>query len=253
MGQKNTVATIATIIVAVLALGTTLFLLYQMSQDKTESGFTAFIPSEEVNNEMNDNAITLVKNNCEIFRLYYLKGVPHEKEPYNNIPDDGYYTAASDTYATYSDIEALVNKTFTDSEAKRILTNARGDDKAVYANRDGKLGISVEYIDETGTFKPIEYNKSWSSPKVSLKPVSNTECQVIITLSYIDDNSSSTTSAATTTVTTANTTSETSTADTTTSAEATSSSAESVVDEELVLNATMLKINGEWKFSKLVY
>ena len=70
---------------------------------------------------MNMNAVTLIKNNCEVFRIYLQYGLPHQAEPYNNVPEDGYYTVKSDSYKTFSDIETLVNSTFVGKEAKRIL------------------------------------------------------------------------------------------------------------------------------------
>ena len=68
-------------------------------------------------------------------------------EPYNNVPEDGYYTVKSDSYKTFSDIETLVNSTFVEKEAKRILTNINGDDVAVYAEEtddDGNKGIGID-------------------------------------------------------------------------------------------------------------
>ena len=123
MSKKNTAATIATIIVAVLAIATTLFLLYQTSQQQIQENQYNYVPSDEVNEEMNMNAVTLIKNNCEVFRIYLQYGLPHQAEPYNNVPEDGYYTVKSENYKTFSDIETLVNSTFVEKEAKRILTN----------------------------------------------------------------------------------------------------------------------------------
>ena len=121
MSKKNTAATIATIIVAVLAIATTLFLLYQTSQQQIQENQYNYVPSDEVNEEMNMNAVTLIKNNCEVFRIYLQYGLPHQAEPYNNVPEDGYYTVKSENYKTFSDIETLVNSTFVEKEAKRIL------------------------------------------------------------------------------------------------------------------------------------
>ena len=61
MSKKNTAATIATIIVAVLAIATTLFLLYQTSQQQIQENQYNYVPSDEVNEEMNMNAVTLIK------------------------------------------------------------------------------------------------------------------------------------------------------------------------------------------------
>lgn len=147
MSKKNTAATIATIIVAVLAIATTLFLLYQTSQQQIQENQYNYVPSDEVNEEMNMNAVTLIKNNCEVFRIYLQYGLPHQAEPYNNVPEDGYYTVKSENYKTFSDIETLVNSTFVEKEAKRILTNINGDDVAVYAEEtddDGNKGIGLD-------------------------------------------------------------------------------------------------------------
>ena len=144
MSKKNTAATIATIIVAVAAIATTLFLLYQTSQQQIQDSSYTFVPSAEVEEEMNMNAVTLIKNNCEVFRIYLQYGLSHQEEPYGNLPEDGYYTVVSDTYKTMADIEKLVNETFIEKEAKRILTNINGDDIAVYAEEtddDGNKGI----------------------------------------------------------------------------------------------------------------
>ena len=62
MTKKNTAATIVTIIVALLAIGATLFLLYKMSQEQAQENDYVYVPTEEINNEMNDNAVILVKN-----------------------------------------------------------------------------------------------------------------------------------------------------------------------------------------------
>ena len=105
MSKKNTAATIATIIVAVLAIATTLLLLYLTSQQQIQETSYTFVPSAEVEEEMNMNAVTLIKNNREVFRIYLQYGLSHQEEPYGNLPEDGYYTVISDTYKTMADIE----------------------------------------------------------------------------------------------------------------------------------------------------
>ena len=228
MSKKNTAATIATIIVAVLAIATTLFLLYQTSQQQIQENQYNFVPSDEVNEEMNMNAVTLIKNNCEVFRIYLQYGLPHQAEPYNNVPEDGYYPVKSDSYKTFSDIETLVNSTFVEKEAKRILTNINGDDVAVYAEEtddDGNKGIGLDakMVDENGRFKAIAYDYTWSSAKFTLHPKANTECDIIVELNPAE---------------------ETSSADT-------SSGSES--DNTKKITANMLKVNGQWRLQKLVY
>lgn len=228
MSKKNTAATIATIIVAVLAIATTLFLLYQTSQQQIQENQYNYIPSDEVNEEMNMNAVTLIKNNCEIFRIYLQYGLPHQAEPYNNVPEDGYYTIKSDSYKTMSDIEKLVNSTFVEKEAKRILTDINGDNIAVYAeetDEDGNKGIGLDMnmVDENGRFKALDYGYTWSNARFTLHPKSNTECDIIVELNSAEETSS---------------------------ADTTSSGSESNIKK---VTANMLKVNGEWRLQKLVY
>lgn len=228
MSKKNTAATIATIIVAVLAIATTLFLLYQTSQQQIQENQYNYIPSDDVNEEMNMNAVTLIKNNCEIFRIYLQYGLPHQAEPYNNVPEDGYYTVKSDSYKTMSDIEKLVNSTFVEKEAKRILTDINGDNIAVYAeetDEDGNKGIGLDMnmVDENGRFKALDYGYTWSNARFTLHPKSNTECDIIVELNSAEETSS---------------------------ADTTSSGSESSIKK---VTANMLKVNGEWRLQKLVY
>ena len=228
MSKKNTAATIATIIVAVLAIATTLFVLYQTSQQQIQENQYNYIPSDEVNEEMNMNAVTLIKNNCEIFRIYLQYGLPHQAEPYNNVPEDGYYTVKSDSYKTMSDIEKLVNSTFVEKEAKRILTDINGDNIAVYAeetDEDGNKGIGLDMnmVDENGRFKALDYGYTWSNARFTLHPKSNTECDIIVELNSAEETSS---------------------------ADTTSSGSESSIKK---VTANMLKVNGEWRLQKLVY
>ena len=228
MSKKNTAATIATIIVAVLAIATTLFLLYQTSQQQIQENQYNYIPSDEVNEEMNMNAVTLIKNNCEIFRIYLQYGLPHQAEPYNNVPEDGYYTVKSDSYKTMSDIEKLVNSTFVEKEAKRILTDINGDNIAVYAeetDEDGNKGIGLDMnmVDENGRFKALDYGYTWSNARFTLHPKSNTECDIIVELNSAEETSS---------------------------ADTTSSGSESNIKK---VTANMLKVNGQWRLQKLVY
>lgn len=228
MSKKNTAATIATIIVAVLAIATTLFLLYQTSQQQIQENQYNYIPSDEVNEEMNMNAVTLIKNNCEIFRIYLQYGLPHQAEPYNNVPEDGYYTVKSDSYKTMSDIEKLINSTFVEKEAKRILTDINGDNIAVYAeetDEDGNKGIGLDMnmVDENGRFKALDYGYTWSNARFTLHPKSNTECDIIVELNSAEETSS---------------------------ADTTSSGSESSIKK---VTANMLKVNGEWRLQKLAY
>lgn len=221
MTKKNTAATIVTIIVALLAIGATLFLLYKMSQEQAQENDYVYVPTEEINNEMNDNAVILVKNNCEVFRVFLQYGLAYEPEPYNNLPEDKLYTVKSDKYTTMADLEKLVKSTFVEKEAERILTNVNGNG-AVFAeetNYSGEkgIGLAMEMVDKDGRFKGIAYDYSWTSPRVILKPQSATACNIEIEL-----------------------TKET-------------AREESSDGNSIKLTATMTKVNGKWLLEKLVY
>lgn len=127
-----------------------------------------------------------------------------------------------------ADLEKLVNSTFVDTEAKRILTNVNGNG-AVYAEEtddDGNkgIGLSVEMVDSNGRFKAYDYGFSWTNPIVSLSPKSNTECDINIELAAENIENS------------------------TVSGSESSGSASSKK-----FTATMLKVNGNWRLQKLAY
>lgn len=218
MTRKNTVATVATIIVALLALGAAFFLLYKMSEDQARENDYVYVPSAQINAEMNDNAIRLVKNNCEIFRVFLQYGLSYEPEPYNNLPEDGFYSVKSDKYASMADLEKLVKTTFVEKEANRILENANGNG-AVFSEEtreDGStgIGLSMNMVDNNGHFKGIAYDYSWTNPKVLLRPVSNTECDIEIELERENKDNDG---------------------------------------NPAKLTATMIKANGNWYLQKLTY
>lgn len=220
MQRKNTAATIITIIVAALAITTSLFLLYKMSENHTESDYAGYYPTEELRDEMTNNATTLIGNNYEVFKLFLYRGLPFQEEPYGNKPEDGLYEVKSDTYKTMSDIEELVKNTFVEKEANRILTDVN-DNGAVFAEKtlvDGEkvLGIRSDLIDSYNHFIGIEYYYTWENAQFDIKPISNTECDIRIILTSTDP----------------------------------ANSTEDVTGE---IKTTMLKVNGKWLLQKLTY
>ncbi len=245
MSRKNTAATIITIVIAALAIATTLFLLYQMSQTEVQENTPgSFIPSDEVNDEMNENATRLVKNNCEVFRVFLQYGLTHEAEPYNNKPDDGYYTVSADTYKDMASLKKLVEETFVEKEAERILTDVGGNG-AVYAEQeDGTLGISEKCIDEKGNFKGMEYGYSWTNATVTLLPVSNTECDITIELAAEDGTGGSAAVGSPNSTQSSPTSAD-------SSADSSAQSAASAAPKTFTV--TMIKANGTWLLEKLAY
>lgn len=208
-----------------------------MSNEQNSNPNHSFIPSKEVNEEMTDNATALVKNNYEIFRIFLYRGLPHQEEPYNNVPEDGLYEVKDDTYKSMSDIENLVKATFVDSEAERILTDVNGAG-AVFSEKttddDRKvIGLNADLVDSRNRFKGIEYSYSWENARFELAPKSNTECEILIHLSAIAGADTSDIQSAASS-----------------GSEADTSSADG---NEKTLTAVMNKVNGSWRLMKLVY
>lgn len=262
MTKKNTAATIITIIVAVLALATTLFLLYKMSQSEIDNTSGGFVPSEEISEEMETNATILVKNNYEVFKVFLYRGLPHQEEPYNNVPEDGLYEVKDENYKTMADLEKLVKSTFVEKEAERILTDANGNGP-VYSEKtndsDEKvIGLNADMVDKYDRFAGIDYAYTWENAKFMLTPKSNTECNITIELAAKTDDSSDSSSEVSSDSSEASVSSASSASSdvsSDSSADAASSADESSSDDSTAkkLNAVMLKVNGEWRLQKLVY
>ena len=242
---------IATIIVAVAAVVLAIVAVMTLNKDSGNTGSTpsasadpAFKPTDELIEECQYAAHDLVKNNYEIVRLFVTEGLPRYDEPYGNLPDDGIYTVNSTDYSSLAEIEALVNSTFVNSEAERILTNIDGNGMAVYKNRQIYVDLPEDtaetstaaaetsetasrphYTTETvlginANFKPdTDYNKDWSSCSIAVLPLSETECRLTVYLGGLGESSEGSES----------------------------------VDPENVLETQMVKINGEWKLSVFVY
>ena len=138
--------------------------------------------SEELSEEMKDEATKLLSNNYAILKLYYTKGMNHKDEPYGNTPEDGYYTVDSKKYSSLAELEALVDETFTEEQANIIKTDSLGYGP-IYKERDnGSLGIIAN-------FTPMPYERSWDNPTFSIEPVSETECNIAVTIREKSDDS----------------------------------------------------------------
>lgn len=138
--------------------------------------------SEELSEEMKDEATKLLSNNYTILKLYYTKGMEHKDEPYGNTPEDGYYTVDSNKYSSIQELEALVDETFTEEQANVVKTDPLGYGP-IYKERDnGDLGIIAN-------FTPMPYDRSWDNPTFSIKPVSEKECSIDVTIREKSDDS----------------------------------------------------------------
>ncbi len=184
-GNNNTAAIVATAIVAVLAICAAFFAVIKLTEAPAEPAQTTtlapdviptdFEPTEELVNEIKDAASAKLTSNFEVLKLYMTRGLSYEAEPYNNKPEDGYYTVSDSTYTSYAQIEALVKGTFSAEEAERILTDCNGKG-AVYKDRSsGKLGISEK-------FKAADYDLTWENVQFKVTPLSETESAVSVYL-----------------------------------------------------------------------
>ena len=139
-------------------------------------------PDRELANEMMDAVTDLIFDNYTVLRLYYTKGMNHKDEPYGNAPEDGYYTVDSDTYSSLSQIEEIVDRTYTAECAEDIKTNPLGYG-AIYKTRDnGTLGIIAGYT-------PMQYTRSWENPQFEIDPISDDNCKISITIHEKSDDS----------------------------------------------------------------
>ena len=213
--SKNLTATIVTVIVALMAACAVFFLVWtagNQSQQQQEIN-QEYVPTEEVADEMKQAATDLLKGNYEVFRLFYTKGISYQEEPYGNLPEDGFYTCADDTYKTYADMESFVKSVFVEAEAQRILTASRAAyqpkiDGPVYGDDGGKLGLSADFVDENG-FVAIDYDYSWANPTFTIEPKSDIECGLVIVLKDSSGN-------------------------------------------DVVCSGLMLKVNGQWRLNELI-
>ena len=245
---KSSVSTIvATAIVALAAVAAIIVLLVmnKSSEGDTDRGNSNisvdYKDTQEFADECGENAQKLVAGNYKVLRLFISEGLPHKDEPYGNRPEDGFYTAVSDEFKTYEDLESFVRSIFIEQEANRILTNMPLDPAAVYGGVGGNAGKMElyrsrdEYVDASAagsgtsyvkqsvlginmSFKPYtDYKKPWGSTSIRIVPVSEEECELTIYLGADKDVDLSS------------------------------------VEDTDILNTKMVKENGEWRLAELVF
>ncbi len=224
--QKASLApVISTIIVALLAIGVAVAAILIMTGDNDNNGTgaqnngssasdTVFKPSQELVSECTYAAHDLVAASYRVVKLFVTQGLDHLDEPYGNRPEDGLYTVSSTEFTTLDQIQTLVKSVYTEEEAQRILTNVDGNGLAVYQNRerlvkvektdpgtseataeaapestsDGSVQYTTEYVlGISEDFTPAEnYKKDWSSCRIAVTPLSETECKLVVYLDGLD-------------------------------------------------------------------
>lgn len=269
--SRSSVSTIiATACVAVAAVAAIVVLIVMtkgsVGAQPTDSdgSVVSFEATQALVDECGKNAQELLIGNYSIVRLFVTEGLAHKNEPYGNRPEDGLYTVDSGEFKTFEEVEALVRSIFVEEEADRILTRMPSDPAAaqngasgasgdvsgseliaVYAPREVYVNTADEEADvsmpkvpevvipstESGpsyvkksvlgiseAFKPYtDYKKPWESYSIKLDPVSEEECNITV---YLGSNKDVDLSS---------------------------------VEETDILNTKMVKTNGEWRLTELVY
>ncbi len=220
--QKVSLAPIiSTIIVAVLAIVVAVVAIVlitsedgpssQSTPDTGVSAPAAFAPTQEQVDECTYAAHDLVAAHYKAVRLFVTEGLDHLPEPYGNEPDGGYYTVDSAAYKTLDDITELLNSIYTAEKSASILTDLDGKGIQVYKNREilvkveetyeGTAEPTAEATDDSGSvqyateyvlgihmdFVPAaDYGKDWSTCRIAVTPVSETECKLVVYLNGVD-------------------------------------------------------------------
>jgi len=201
-------AFIATIVVALLAIAAAVFAFRSVSGEELpeipDDNFTAYNPSQELEDEMFREAERLITNNHTIVRLFLTHGVPVIKEPYANTtdrplgnpPEDGYFYSASPTFRTFEEVEELVRETFLPDEAVRIINNEL-DNEPYFSdygrifgekreNRDGvTLGINEKFALDLyrNPYFSADFPINWEERvSLNLTALAADECELRVTL-----------------------------------------------------------------------
>ncbi len=187
MAKKKQTVNIPSLIITgvavLLAVSAVIFLLFFMKHSEenqpveTTPAETEFNPPSELLQSAKLAAPDLLTNNYKAYQ-YFTQGMSYEQEPYGNKPEDGFYTCSNDTYKTFEQFSDFIKSIYVEKTAEKLLTDPFGKGP-VFADDNGKLGISYEFI-ESGR---VEDNGiSWENGRYSFTLTSETECDVEINL-----------------------------------------------------------------------
>lgn len=222
--MKTNGALISTIVLAAAAVAAVIVFIALKGNgaqgNQSDGSVVTFEATQELADECGKNAQELVKKNYEVIKLFVTQGVSHLPEPYGNSPESGYFEADSSEYKSFDQVENLVKSVYTAQEAERVLTkmpadpsNAGGNLIAVYASRKS-LSDGSAVLGVNELFKPNKaYNKNWSSISIKAVPTSEEECSVTV---YLGDDASN-------------------------------------VSDSDIFKTKMIKENGEWRLSEIMY
>ena len=184
--QQNIPAIIITVIAALLAAAAVIFLVYTISNSERDdeeeppviTEDPGFVPDADLIEEMEQAAYDLLPENYKVYQ-YLTQGMSYKEEPYGNKPEDGFYTCVNEDYPTFEAFSEYVRSVYTSATAEKLLTDPFGKG-AVYGDDNGELGLSAEF--EAAT----EPGLSWADVSFVCTPVSETECDIEVTLKDAD-------------------------------------------------------------------
>lgn len=184
----NIPSLIITIIAAVLAIGAVIFLVVAMNSDNNNepdepdivvNTTPVFQATQELVDRTQQAAYDLLPENYKVYQ-YLTRGMTHEEEPYGNLPEDGFYTCVSDDFKSFDDFSKYVRSIFTEETAEKLLTDPFGSGPVYGVDDTGALGLSSE-------FTPVsDSGLSWADVTFLCTPVSDTQCDVKVTLQDAD-------------------------------------------------------------------
>lgn len=133
-----------------------------------------FTPTQELITEVETAAYNLLPKNYKIYQ-YFTNGMGIKEEPYGNLPEDGFYTCVNDEYKTFDELCELIRSTYVDKTASTLISDPFGYGP-VYGDDNGELGLSVNFKERESS------GLSWEETKYVCNPISETECDIEITL-----------------------------------------------------------------------
>lgn len=184
--KKNSASTSSLIITAVavlLAVAAVIFVIITFaggnkdqgeSSDPTQTQGVSVNVSDEIMSSMTQAANDLLPKNYKVYQ-YLTNGMTVKAEPYGNIPEDGFYTCINPDFDNFDKFCEYVKSIYTSSVAQKLLTDPFGNGP-VYGNDNGELGLSVNFV------ASAEEGNSWSDVKFVCTAVSETECDITLTL-----------------------------------------------------------------------
>lgn len=179
--QQNVPAMVITVLAVLLAAAAVTFLVITMNGDSNNDNRPpvitedqGFVPAPALVNEMEQAAYDLLPENYKVYQ-YLTLGMSVKEEPYGNLPEDGFYTCVNESFPTFEAFSEYVRSIYTAETAEKLLTDPFGKG-AVYGDDNGELGLSAEFE------AAAEPGLSWADVNFTCVPVSETVCDITVTL-----------------------------------------------------------------------